>query len=59
MPVNGDNLQVIIPYRDLVALLNSAQRVDALDKKMDRVIEQNKLLRGQFTELMEEFKKLW
>lgn len=59
MPVNGDNLQVVISYRDLVNLLNAAQRVDALDRKMDRIIEQNKLLRGQFTELMEEFKKLW
>lgn len=58
MPVDGDNLQVIISYRDLMHLLNASQRVEALDKKMDRLMEQQKLLRGQFTELMEKLGEL-
>lgn len=58
MPVNSDNLQVIIPYRELVNLLNAAQRVDTLDKKMDRLLSQQAALRGQFLELMEAFKQL-
>lgn len=58
MPVNGDNLQVIIPYKELVNLLNASEQVQALDKKMDRIIEQNKLLRGQFSEVMELINKL-
>lgn len=58
MPINGDNLQVIIPYRELVTLLNASQRVEALDKKMERVLEQQAALRGQFVELMETFRQL-
>lgn len=58
MPVNGDNLQVIIPYRELISLLNSAQRVEALDKKMERVLDQQAALRVQFTELMDTFRQL-
>lgn len=58
MPINGDNLQVIIPYRELVSLLNASQQVQALDRKMDRIIEQQNLLRGQFTELLQKFNDL-
>lgn len=58
MPINGDNLQVIIPYRELVNLLNASQRVDAMDKKLERVLEQQAALRGQFVELMEAFREL-
>lgn len=58
MPINGDNLQVIILYRELVTLLNASQQVQALDHKMDRIIEQQNLLRGQFLELMQKFNQL-
>lgn len=58
MPINGDNLQVIIPYRELVTLLNASQQVQALDHKMDCIIEQQNLLRGQFLELMQKFNQL-
>lgn len=58
MPINSDNLQVIIPYRELVGLLNASQRVDALDKKLERVLEQQNALRGQFLELMDTFRQL-
>lgn len=57
MPVNSDNLQVIIPYRELVNLLNASQRVESLDKKMERLLEQQAALRLQFLELMETFKQ--
>ena len=58
MPINSEELQVIIPYRQLVSLLDSSQRVEALDKKMERVLEQQAALRGQFLELMDAFKQL-
>ena len=58
MPIDPDNLQVIIPYQQLISLLNASQRVDALDKKMDRLMLQQAALRNQFTELMEAFSKL-
>lgn len=57
MPVNPDSLQVIIPYRDLVHLLNASQRVDSLDKKMERLLDQQAALRLQFCELMEVFRQ--
>ena len=57
MPVNPDSLQVIIPYRELVHLLNASQRVDSLDKKMERLLEQQAALRLQFYELMEAFRE--
>lgn len=58
MPIDSNELQVIIPYRQLVSLLNASQRVEALDKKMERVLEQQTALRGQFLELMDTFKQL-
>lgn len=59
MPIKPDDLQVIIPYSQLMGLLNASQRVQELDKKMDRVLQQQAALRGQFLELMETFKQLF
>ena len=58
MPFDSDDIQVIISYRDLVWLLDASRRVDSLDKKMDRLIQQQSALRLQFTELLEAFKEL-
>lgn len=58
MPLDSNDLQVIIPYRQLISLLNASQRVESLDKKMERVLEQQAALRLQFVELMETFKQL-
>ena len=58
MPFDSDDIQVIISYRDLVRLLDASRRVDSLDKKMDRLIQQQSALRLQFTELLEAFKEL-
>ena len=58
MPFDSDDIQVIISYRDLVRLRDASRRVDSLDKKMDRLIQQQSALRLQFTELLEAFKEL-
>lgn len=58
MPFDSDDIQVIISYRDLVRLLDASRRVDSLDKKIDRLIQQQSALRLQFTELLEAFKEL-
>ena len=58
MPFDPDNLQVIIPYQQLISLLNASQRVESLDKKMERLLVQQAALRYQFTELMEKFNEL-
>lgn len=58
MPIDSNDLQVIISYKQLISLLNASQRVEALDKKMERVLEQQAALRNQFSELMETFRQL-
>ena len=58
MPIDPDHLQVIIPYQQLISLLNASQRVESLDKKMERLLVQQAALRSQFTELMEAFRQL-
>ena len=58
MSIDPDNLQVIIPYQQLISLLNASQRVESLDKKMERLLVQQAALRNQFTELMEAFREL-
>ena len=57
MPIDSNDLQVIIPYRQLISLLNASQRVESLDKKMERILEQQAALRLQFCELMEAFRQ--
>ena len=57
MPIDSNDLQVIIPYRQLISLLNASQWVESLDKKMERVLEQQAALRLQFCELMEAFRQ--
>ena len=58
MPFKPEDLQVIISYNQLLGLLNASQRVEELNQKMERVLEQQNALRGQFTELMDAFHQL-
>lgn len=58
MPIDPNNVQVIISYKELMNLLSASQRVETLDKKMDRVLAQQAALRGQFLELMDKFNEL-
>lgn len=58
MPINAEDLQVIISYKQLMSLLDAPRRVEYLDKKMDLVLQQQAALRLQFCELMETFRQL-
>lgn len=58
MPIKSDDLQVIIPYKQLMGLLDASQKVEALDHKLERVLAQQDALRSQFTQLMDAFKQL-
>lgn len=53
-----DDLQVIIPYKQLLSLLESSRRVESLDRKMELVLQQQAAMRLQFTELLEAFREL-
>ena len=52
------DLQVLIPYQDLLGLLRASEKVDSLQADNDKLREQLSALRSQFTELMEAFKDL-
>lgn len=58
MPIKPDELQVLISYKQLSELLNASQRVEALEKKVDRVLDQQDALRCQFSQLMDTFRQL-
>lgn len=58
MPFKPEELSVIIPYTQLMGLLNASQRVEELNQKMERVLTQQEALRGQFMELMDAFRQL-
>lgn len=58
MPIKSDDLQVIIPYKQLMGLLDASQRVEVLEQKVDRVLVQQDALRCQIVELMEALREL-
>ena len=57
-PKKQDDFDVLVPLSKLVALLDSAQKVDELSAEMSRMQEQMKLLRGQFVECMDKIREL-
>ncbi len=58
MPKKLPDLQVLIPYRDLVELLQASRELAELRKDVARLRTQQGALRGQFTDLMEKVKDL-
>ena len=49
-----DQLQVLIPYKDLASLLNAAERVDALEKDVKQLRKELDRCRCTITELNEK-----
>ena len=52
------DLQVLIPYEELVKLATASERVDELLQKVSSLESQQTALRGQFIEVMEAFGEL-
>ncbi len=52
------DIQVLIPYRDLVELLQASQELKDLRKEISHLRDQQGALRLQFTELMEMLQDL-
>lgn len=52
------DIQVLIPYKDLVELLEASKQIEVLKKDNKRLHEQIGALRSQFTELMDAFGEL-
>ena len=49
------DIQVVIPYKDLVELLEASKEIKDLRSDNKRLHEQFDALRSQFLELMEQF----
>lgn len=52
------DLQVVLPYKDLVELLNASKKVSDLEADNKKLHQQMDALRSQFTELMDKFGEL-
>lgn len=54
----GDDIQVMISYRQLESLLGAAREVKQLRYEVKRLYEQQAALRYQFMELMDQLKNM-
>ena len=52
------DIQVVIPYKDLVELLEASKEIKDLRSDNKRLHDQLGALRTQFTELMDQFREL-
>ena len=55
MPKGKSDYQVLIPYKDLCALLEAAQKVDDLNNRYSRLERKFEKLQERFLELMIAF----
>ena len=51
-------IQIVIPYKDLVELLEASKEIKDLRSDNKRLHDQLGALRSQFTELMDQFRDL-
>ena len=56
MPSKQPDYPVLVPYKDLVRLLETSGDLALLRLEVARLTEQQAALRSQFTELMEQFR---
>ena len=52
------DIQVVLPYKDLVELLEASKEIKDLRSDNKRLHDQLGALRSQFTELMDQFRDL-
>ena len=52
------DIQVLIPYKELLELLDASKQVKLLQEDNKRLHEQFGALRSQFTELLDQFRDL-
>lgn len=53
--VKHPELQVLIPYKDLMELLEASRQIEQLKKDNKRLHKQLEVLRSEFVELMDAF----
>lgn len=52
------DLQVVLPYKELLELLEASKQVKILSAQLAALLESQAALRGQFLELMEKYREL-
>ena len=50
----AENYSVLIPYRDLVKIAEMAQKVEVIESKYDRLLDQYTAIRGMFLECLDK-----
>lgn len=55
---SADNYSVLIPYKDLEALLKIARNYDNLDRKVQRIEKQLDALRGMYSDALERIAEI-
>ena len=55
---SADNFSVLIPYKDLEALLKIAKNYDTLEKKVQRLEKQVEALRSMYLEALERIAEI-
>lgn len=53
-----NELQVVLPYKDFVGLLEASRKVDDLTKQLAALRKEQAALRGQFVDVMDQFRDL-
>ena len=52
------DLQVVLPYKELLELLEASKQVKILSAQLAALLESQAALRSQFLELMEKYREL-
>ena len=53
-----ENYQVLIPYQDLVKMVEVARKVEHIEKQYNRLQEQYAAIRGMFGECLEKINEI-
>lgn len=53
-----DNYSVLIPYKDLVKMVELANKVDQIEQQYNRLQDQYAAIRGMFSECLEKIKEI-
>lgn len=53
-----ENYSVLIPYKDLVEMVEMSKKVDQIQKDYDRLQEQYAAIRGMFSECLEKIQEI-
>lgn len=54
-----ENYQVLIPYSDLVRMVEMSKKMEEMEKQMQRIDDQYAAIRGMFSECLDKIKDIY